>query len=145
MNLDDNDPEALEVVLRQLYVRSIWCWVRREGRGNDSQETQFHINVAITADQLGVLGLAEKVVQHLQFLISSKCWEHEPYARTMTETIIPAIFGKPICGALETLKEGIILAVAKAFRHREGPLDQINLVLCQYPELNRKVLERCWR
>jgi hypothetical protein len=141
VNLDNNDPEALEVVLRHLYVRSGCCWVLHKGEGKYSKEVQFHIDVAITADQIGVLELAEEVVKYTKRRISMECWKLESYARTMTENFIPAVFGKPVCAALETLKEAIILAVAKAFRDRESPLDQINLVLCQYPELNRKVFE----
>ena len=140
MNLDDNDPEALEVVLRHLYVR----WSRYRSpyilNANFLQTTQFHINVTVTADQLGVLDLAEHVAAGLQRSISKKEWKHSWYADMMTEVMVPAIFNQHICAALEILKPEITSSIADVFSGHEECIDQINLVLCQNPELNKLLL-----
>ena len=141
MNLDDNDPEALEVILRHLYVRLESYRPRSSSTIDFSQNAQFDINVAITADQLGVLDLAEQAAEYLKSEIGWELWEDEMYADTMIEIAIPAIFGKPVCAALKAVEIVIAVSVAAAFRGCIGSLDRINSLLCQYPILNRQVLE----
>ena len=127
--------------MRHLYVRLESYRPRSSSTIDFSQNAQFDINVAITADQLGVLDLAEQAAEYLKCEIGWELWEDETYADTMIEIAIPTIFGKPVCAALKAVETVIIVSVAAAFRGCNGPLDRINRLLCQYPIMNRQVLE----
>jgi hypothetical protein len=142
VKLDENEPEALNFVLGHLYAPSKISSFTLCPSARYSESAQSHINIAMTADQLGVLDLAQQVAGGLKRAILFKEWESGYYADMMVKIVIPAIFGKHICAALETLKETIILSVGNAFKQRKGPLDEINVLLCQHPEMNKLLLDK---
>jgi hypothetical protein len=99
------------------------------------------MNVIITADRLGALNLVEEAVQILRARIVYSIYpKDDTEVKTILEVVAPRLFSEHVCVPLKTLKNPVARSIATAFKTLEELRDRINHVLCQYPDLNKKVM-----